>query len=71
MGVVVSEITRDIRIDTDSVMVNSRNSLPTRPPASTNGTNTAMSDRLMETTVKPTSRAPSRAACIRAMPASM
>ena len=34
MGVVVSETTSEIRIDTDKVTVNSRNSLPTIPPRS-------------------------------------
>jgi hypothetical protein len=71
IGVVVREITSEIRMDTDKVTVNSRNSLPIRPPASMKGMNTATSDRLMDTTVKPTSRAPSRAACMRSMPASM
>ena len=56
---------------TDRVIVNSRNSLPTMPPASMNGMNTAISDRLIDTTVKPTSRAPSSAAAIRLIPASM
>ena len=35
------------------------------------GMNTATSDRLIESTVKPTSFAPSSAACMRVMPASM
>ena len=62
IGVVVSEITREIRIDTDSVTVNSRKMRPTMPPANMKGMNTATSDRLMETTVKPTSCAPRNAA---------
>ena len=33
--------------------------------------NTAIKDRLMDSTVKPTSRAPRRAACMRVIPASM
>ena len=33
--------------------------------------NTAISDTLIESTVKPTSRAPSSAACLRGMPCSM
>ena len=33
--------------------------------------NTAISDRLIDSTVKPTSRAPSSAACRRGMPASI
>ena len=58
MGVVVKEITSEINIATDKVTVNSRKISPTIPPANMNGMNTATSDRLMETTVKPTSRAP-------------
>ncbi|GJE71177.1 hypothetical protein CHKEEEPN_2721 [Methylorubrum podarium] len=41
------------------------------PPMSRIGRNTAMSDRLIETTVKPTSRAPISAASTRGLPASM
>ena len=37
---------------------NSRNSRPTMPPISSSGMNTATSDTLMVSTVKPTSRAP-------------
>ena len=37
IGVVVSEITSEMRIATDSVTLNSRNSLPTMPPANMNG----------------------------------
>ena len=55
----------------DRVTVNSLNILPTMPPANMKGMNTAISDRLMDTTVNPTSRAPSSAALIRDMPASM
>ena len=62
MGVVVSAITIDTITATDSVTANSRNSRPTNPPISRIGRNTAISDRLIETTVKPTSRAPSSAA---------
>ena len=58
-------------MDTDKVTVNSRNILPTMPPANMKGMNTATSDRLMDTTVNPTSRAPSSAALMRDMPASM
>ena len=55
----------------DSVTANSRNSRPTMPPISRIGMNTAISDTLIDTTVKPTSRAPCRAASMRLMPASM
>ena len=55
IGVVVNEIASDTRIAIDSVTANSRNRRPTMPPISRIGRNTAISDRLMETTVKPTS----------------
>ena len=42
---------------------NSRNRRPTMPPISRIGMNTATSDRLIDSTVKPTSRAPWSAAC--------
>ncbi|OIQ71960.1 hypothetical protein GALL_464210 [mine drainage metagenome] len=56
---------------TESVTANSRNSRPTWPPMNKSGMKTATSDRLIDSTVKPTSRAPSKAACIRPMPASI
>jgi hypothetical protein len=49
IGVVVSEITIEIRIAIDSVIVNSRNSRPTMPPISRIGMNTAISERLIDT----------------------
>ena len=58
IGVVVSETTSDTRMATDSVTANSRNSRPTMPPMSSSGMNTAISEKLIDTTVKPTSRAP-------------
>ncbi len=64
-------MTREIRIEIDRVTVNSRNSLPGMPPNNMKGRNTATSDRLMETTVKPTSWAPLRAARMRGTPLSM
>ncbi len=70
IGVAVSEITIDTRIATDSVIANSRNSRPTMPPISRIGRNTAISDSVMEITVKPTSRAPRRAAWMRGTPSS-
>jgi hypothetical protein len=71
MGVVVSEMTSEISTAADSVTANSRNSRPICPPMKSSGMNTATSDRLMDSTVKPTSRAPSSAALKRSMPASM
>ena len=57
-GVVVSEMTIDTRMAVDSVMANSRNKRPTMPPISKMGMKTAISDTLMEKTVKPISFAP-------------
>ena len=71
IGVVVSEITSEIMTATDSVTANSRNSRPTCPPMNSSGMNTATSDRLIDSTVKPTSRAPRSAASKRSMPASI
>ena len=53
---------RDAGSPTDSVTANSRNSRPTMPPISRIGMNTATSDTLIDSTVKPTSRAPCSAA---------
>ena len=55
---------------TDSVTANSRNSRPTMPPISSSGMNTAISEMLIDSTVKPISRAPCSAACIGVMPCS-
>ena len=71
IGVVVSEMTSEIRIDTVNVMENSRNRRPRMPPISTKGMNTATSDKLIESTVNPTSWAPRKAARVRVIPASM
>ena len=55
MGVVVSEITIETTMAVDSVTANSRNSRPTMPPIISIGIKTAISDTLMENTVKPIS----------------
>jgi len=55
----------------ERVTANSRNSRPTMPPINRIGTNTAINDTLIDSTVKLTSRAPCSAACRRPMPASM
>ena len=68
IGVVVSEMTSEIITAIDSVMANSRNMRPTAPPMNSSGMNTATSDRLMVSTVKPTSRAPRSAASSRGAP---
>ena len=70
IGVVVSEITSEIITAALRVTANSRNSRPTCPPMNSSGMNTATSDRLIDSTVKPTSLAPSSAAFMRSMPAS-
>jgi len=57
-------------IAADSVTANSRNSRPTTPPMRRIGMNTATSETLIESTVKPISRAPRRAASMGAIPAS-
>ena len=54
-----------------TVTANSRNSRPTMPPISSSGMNTAISDTLIETMVKPISPAPLSAASIGFMPSSM
>ena len=70
IGVVVSEMTSEIITAADSVTANSRNSRPACPPMNKSGMNTATSDTLMVSTVKPTSRAPCSAACLRERPIS-
>ncbi len=67
----VSETNSETKIASDSVSANSRNSRPTMPLISRIGRNTATSDRLIDSTVKPTSRAPSKAACRRGLPLSI
>ena len=70
IGVVVREMTSEIKMAIESVNANSRKKRPGMPPMNRIGVNTAMSDRLIENTVKPTSRAPSITASRRGMPAS-
>ena len=62
IGVVVREMTMEIRIATESVTANSRKSRPTMPPMRRIGMKTATSETLIENTVKAISRAPRRAA---------
>src|SRR5271168_4185342 len=70
IGVVVSETTIEISTAIDSVTVNSLNNRPTSPPINSSGRNTATKDRLIESTVKPTSLAPAIAASTRVLPCS-
>ena len=64
-------MTRDTTIASESVIANSRNNRPRMPPISKTGTNTAISETLIESTVNPTSRAPRSAAWVRESPASV
>ncbi len=62
MGVVVREITREIKMAMDRVTANSRNRRPTMPPINRSGMKTATREALMEMTVKAISWAPKNAA---------
>src|SRR5258707_275045 len=64
IGVTVSETIPDMTMAMLTVTANSRNRRPTMPPISRMGMNTAISDTVIETMVKPISREPSIAACI-------
>ena len=55
IGVVVREISNDTITAADNVTANSRNKRPTTPPINKIGKNTATSDTLIASTVKPTS----------------
>jgi hypothetical protein len=61
--VTVSETTADRAMATLRVTANSRKSRDTTPPMSSRGMNTARSEAVIDTMVKPISRAPVRAAC--------
>ena len=65
------ETNPEIRIATAIVTANSFSRRPTMPPMNSTGTNTATSDAVIATMVKPTSCEPSRAACMRGLPISM
>ena len=71
MGVKVSETNPDIRMATMMVTENSCNSRPTMPPKNSTGMKTAMSDKVIETIVKPISFDASIAASYRPLPISM
>ena len=58
----VSETTAETTMAALSVTANSWKSRPIRPPMKRIGMNTAINDRLMDTTVKPIWRAPFNAA---------
>ena len=67
----MSDTKAETAIAAVTVMENSRNSRPTIPPISNSGMNTATSDRLIESTVKPISREPFSAASNGGIPSSM
>jgi len=52
MGASVSDTSADTAIDAVTVSANSRNSRPMMPPISSSGMNTAISEQLIESTVK-------------------
>ena len=64
MGVIVSDTTPEISTAMPTVTANSRNSRPTIPSMNRIGRNTAESETVIVTTVKPISFAPSSAACM-------
>ena len=70
MGVKVSETTAESSTAPHTTTANSRNSRPTMPPISRIGMNTATSEMLMETMVKPISPEPFIAASSAFMPSS-
>ena len=70
IGVSVSEMKPDSRIAMEMVMANEKKKRPTTPPMNRIGMNTATSDRVIEMTVKPISRAPRMAASNGFMPCS-
>ena len=70
VGVTVSEIRSENRIAIESVTANSWNNKPTMPGISKIGMNTAISERLIEITVKLTSALPRSAASRTSIPAS-
>ena len=70
MGVVVSETSSEMSTAIESVTANSLNISPIKPLMNSSGMNTAMSEALMVSTVKPTWRAPRSAAWRRGMPSS-
>ena len=58
VGVSVSDTSAEIATAIDSVTENSRNSRPTMPPMNRIGMNTAISDTVIDTIVKPICLAP-------------
>ena len=71
IGASVSDTSAETAIAAVTVIANSRNSRPMMPPMSKSGMNTAISEQLIDSTVKPISRAPLSAASNGASPSSM
>ena len=71
IGVSVSDTKPDTTIATAIETANSRNTRPTMPPISSTGMNTAISEKVIDTMVKPISREPFSAASNGRMPPSM
>jgi hypothetical protein len=67
----LKETRAEIASDTETVMANGLRMRPTTPSISSSGMNAAMSDAVIDTTVKKTSFAPFRAAAWGESPASM
>ena len=70
MGVRLKEIRSEIVTAMVRVTANSRKSRPTMPPMNRMGMKSAVSEMVIESTVKPISRAPRKAAAMRERPAS-
>src|ERR1039458_5166410 len=70
MGTTVRETTMEMAMAIERTTANSRNRRPTTPLIIRMGMKTAMSETLIDRTVKPISSAPFRAACIGFMPCS-
>ena len=70
-GVRVSDTKADMTTATVTVTANSRNSRPTMPPMNSSGMNTAISEKVIDTMVKPIWPAPFSAASNGRSPSSM
>ena len=70
-GVRVSETKADMTTATVTVTANSRNRRPTMPPMKSSGMNTAISEKVIDTMVKPIWPAPFNAASNGFSPSSM
>jgi hypothetical protein len=70
IGVSVRAVRPESKIETEIVTANSRSSRPSTPLRNRIGRKTATRDTVIEMMVKPTSRAPSSAACLLDLPIS-